>query len=101
MPASGAPPSPDETLPLPRPPLSHRLLRVCPMTSITRVAALLILAALALPAGAHADEPVLLGVEGAFAMPVSNPQFPRFEPGGSLALALHLPLASWIAPVLR
>ena len=71
------------------------------MTSTLRIGCLVALAALSLPAPARADEPVLLGIEGAFAMPVTSPQFPRFGPGGSIGLALHLPLASWIAPVVR
>ncbi len=53
-------------------------------------------ATLASPVLAQEPAPILLGVEGSLAIPVAPPQSDRFYPGGSLVVAVQVPLASSI-----
>ena len=55
----------------------------------------------AAPRAARAEEPLLLGVEVGAVIPVASPQAERFEPGGTLSLALHTPVTPWLSPVVR
>ena len=56
----------------------------------------LVVIALAAPAVAHAGEPWLLDLEATGGAPVTKPQRDWFGGGGSLALGVARPLASWL-----
>ncbi|MDQ3032930.1 MAG: OmpA family protein [Myxococcota bacterium] len=74
------------------------------MPSLPRLSAACLFAAfvvLLAPLGARADEPVLLGVEAGVTIPLAAPQSERFGPGGTLAIAVHLPLNEWLIPIVR
>jgi outer membrane protein OmpA-like peptidoglycan-associated protein len=53
------------------------------------------------PRRALADDPVMLGLEGDFMIPVTSPQFDRFEPGGGGSLSVMFGAYALILPVLR
>lgn len=53
------------------------------------------------PCAARADEPILLGVEGALVVPVTSPTLDRFGVGGTLGVSGSFAVNEWLIPVLR